>query len=332
MEESTLQELLAQGGKKAINTITPFMVDTPLDVKHQDFATNIEESALQKLQEEKKFIGHKGFLKPKGIENVTVHGEVLDLKSDESNKEVGKIRVSGGVSLDSRKEESLINHTNTPQFLKEDKNYQGKAKEQEKTLKQEVPYPLESFKKTEPTGTKELLKPLPSFQKTQLDNRDIMPEGQEIEEKPLQEEKLMDDLPFHSSMHKGEATSIKQEGANVESVKGQEHVINYEPKQISIKLDEAFLRLNLFGDRLRLSVNIKEEIYRPPTEFEVQRLVQSLQDLGFSLEVLKLNGSMLYHSDQRQNKREDRERGLLNNFNEDPKVSRGEKKSFSLYL
>ncbi|MFN3976439.1 MAG: hypothetical protein ACK4LT_05180 [Aquificaceae bacterium] len=60
--------------------------------------------------------------------------------------------------------------------------------------------------------------------------------------------------------------------------------------------------------------------------------MQSLQDLGFSLEVLKLNGSMLYHSDQRQNKREDRERGLLNNFNEDPKVSRGEKKSFSLYL
>ncbi len=232
-------------------------------------------------------------------------------------------------------------------------------------------YILEPFKDPESTATKELLKPLQSFQKTQFDSKDIPLENKTVEQKvsnkdavqsfiledrsqkdtltpfeknassweeyqkvksEYKEERSLDELTLHNSVRKGEVTPIKQDGTKVESVRRQEPVINHEPKQISIKLDEASLRLNLLGDRLRLSINLKEEIYRQPTEFEVQRLVQSLQSLGFNLEALKLNGSMIYHSDQRQNKREDKERSFLSDVGEGSKVSKEEKKSFSLYL
>lgn len=254
---------------------------------------------------------------------------------------------------------------------KGDKETFIKAKEAEQVFIPKDLYLLESFKNSEYTSPRELLKPPQPFQRTQLDSKDIPLENQEVEQRPFQdnivhsltledksqkdtltsfkenvptweeyqkvksvykEEKPVDDIPFHNPLHKEGTMSIKQEGTKVESIKRQEFVISHEPRQINIKLEEAFLKLNLFGDRLRLSINFKEEVYRQPTEFEVQRLVQSLQSLGFNLEVLKLNGSMLYYSDQRQSKREDREKNFLGTIGEGTKVSKEEKKSFSLYL
>ncbi|MEW6655351.1 MAG: hypothetical protein AB1353_00550 [Aquificota bacterium] len=245
------------------------------------------------------------------------------------------------------------------------------TKEPEQAIRPKESYLLEPFKNPEPTAPKEFLKPLQPFQKMQLDSKDIPLENKTVEQKvshkdavqsliledisqkdtltlfkenaptweehqkvksEYKEERFMDDLTLHNPVRKEEATPIKQEDTKIESVRRHEPIINHEPKQISIKLDEAFLKLNLLGDKLRLSINLKEEAYRQPTEFEVQRLVQSLQNLGLNLEVLKLNGSMLYYSDQRQNKREDRERSFLSAVSEGNKVSKEEKKSFSLYL
>lgn len=245
------------------------------------------------------------------------------------------------------------------------------TKEPEQAIRPKESYLLEPFKNPEPTAPKEFLKPLQPFQKMQLDSKDIPLENKTVEQKvshkdavqsliledisqkdtltlfkenaptweehqkvksEYKEERFMDDLTLHNPVRKEEATPIKQEDTKIESVRRHEPIINHEPKQISIKLDEAFLKLNLLGDKLRLSINLKEEAYRQPTEFEVQRLVQSLQNLGFNLEVLKLNGSMLYYSDQRHSKREDRERNFSGIAGEEVKVSKEEKKSFSLYL
>lgn len=237
----------------------------------------------------------------------------------------------------------------------------------EKAGKEEAPY-KESFMKSPTNSENKLLKEIMEpFEEAQLDDKGMPSNSQDIEQKVSQkhvafnltlddkrdlflkentptleghqkvesmhkEEKPVDDLTLHSPLQKEDLTPIKQEDTKVESVRRQEPVINHEPKQINIKLDEAFLKLNLLGDRLRLSINLKEESYRQPTELEVQRLVQSLQNLGFNLEVLKLNGSMLYYSDQRHSKREDRERNFSGIAGEEVKVSKEEKKSFSLYL
>jgi hypothetical protein len=237
----------------------------------------------------------------------------------------------------------------------------------EKAGKEESPY-KEFFMKSPTNSENKLLKEIiEPFEETQLDDKDMPSNGQDIEQKVSQkhvafnltlddkrdlflkentptleghqkvesghkEEKSTDDLQFYNPLHKEDAKPIKQEDTKAEAIRRQEPIINHEPKQINMKLEEAFLRLNLFGDKIRLSINLKEEAYRQPTEFEVQRLVQSLQNLGLNLEVLKLNGSMLYYSDQRQNKREDRERGFLSAVSEGNKVSKEEKKSFSLYL
>lgn len=104
----------------------------------------------------------------------------------------------------------------------------------------------------------------------------------------------------------------------------------HEAKHINIRFEEGSIRIMLFGDRLRLSMNLSEEFYRPPTTLEVQRLVQSLQSIGFNPEVLRLNGNNLYNSEYRQgSKREDKERHSQFSV-QDP--SEKPIKNFSLYL
>ena len=104
----------------------------------------------------------------------------------------------------------------------------------------------------------------------------------------------------------------------------------HEAKHINIRFEEGSIRIMLSGDRLRLSMNLSEEFYRPPTALEVQRLVQSLQSIGLNPEMLKLNGNNLYNSEYRQGgKREDKERHNLFSV-QDP--SEEPIKNFSLYL
>ncbi len=104
----------------------------------------------------------------------------------------------------------------------------------------------------------------------------------------------------------------------------------HEAKHINIRFEEGSIRIMLSGDRLRLSMNLSEEFYRPPTALEVQRLVQSLQSIGLNPEMLKLNGNNLYNSEYRQgSKREDKERHNLFSV-QDP--SEEPIKNFSLYL
>ncbi|MCS7308343.1 MAG: hypothetical protein NZ526_07330, partial [Aquificaceae bacterium] len=66
---------------------------------------------------------------------------------------------------------------------------------------------------------------------------------------------------------------------------------------------------------------------------EVQRLVQSLQNLGYNLEVLKLNGNSLYNSDHRQGgRRDEREKEAVSFSRSVSNDFESEVKSFSLYM
>jgi len=104
----------------------------------------------------------------------------------------------------------------------------------------------------------------------------------------------------------------------------------HEPKHVNLHLEEGSVKFTLFGDRLKLFINLKEDFYRQPTALDVQRLVQSLQNLGLELELLRFNGSNLYSSDNRQgSKRDTREK--LNNPSIS-ELSEDVKGSFSLYL
>ncbi len=124
---------------------------------------------------------------------------------------------------------------------------------------------------------------------------------------------------------------FKEDGPQkVEKVEKPQTQPLYEIKRINMFLEEGSVRLMLSGDRLRLSINLKEDLYMQPTAFEIQKLVQSLHNLGLNLEVLKLNGSSLYSSDQRHGqKKEDRERAHQLSL---PEFKEENPKSFSLYL
>ncbi|RME10420.1 MAG: hypothetical protein D6804_04485, partial [Aquificota bacterium] len=131
----------------------------------------------------------------------------------------------------------------------------------------------------------------------------------------------------------GHANTVKFQDDRVQQIERVEKPQpqpSYEPKHINIRLEEGSVRFMLSGDRLRLFMNLSEDLYRQPTTFEVHRLVQSLQSLGLNLEVLKLNGNSLYSSDHRQGaKRESREKSHMF-FVSEP--SENTAKSFSLYL
>lgn len=103
-----------------------------------------------------------------------------------------------------------------------------------------------------------------------------------------------------------------------------------EVKNLSLRFEEGSIRMVLTGDRLRLFINLKEDLYAQPSTIEVQKLLQSLQSIGLNLEVLRLNGNNLYSSEQRHgSKKENKEKTLqapLSEFTEETK------RSFSLYL
>ncbi len=124
---------------------------------------------------------------------------------------------------------------------------------------------------------------------------------------------------------------VNEEGLQkVERVEKPQTQHIYEAKHLSVRLEEGSVRLVLTGDRLRLTINLREDLYMQPTAFEVQKLVQSLQSLGLNLELLKLNGSSLYSSDHRHGtKREDREKTYQLSL---PEFTEEATKGFSLYL
>ncbi|MCX8076274.1 MAG: hypothetical protein N3C57_04500, partial [Aquificaceae bacterium] len=90
---------------------------------------------------------------------------------------------------------------------------------------------------------------------------------------------------YQQTPEKANAVEENQE-VRTEVVRRQP-IVNQEHRRLSMHLEEANVRMNLLGDRLRLYINMAEEAYRQPTALEVQRLVQSLQNLGYNLEVLK---------------------------------------------
>lgn len=131
--------------------------------------------------------------------------------------------------------------------------------------------------------------------------------------------------PYQNVEVKGLEKGVEQE-LKTQSVKKHQATIGYEPKHVSLWVEEANARLTFLGDRLKLFINLDDNLYRQPTALEVQRLVQSLQSMGINLEVLKLNGNSLYSSDNRQGERKE-ERGKTV-----PAFLEEEVNSFSLYL
>ncbi|MCS6876496.1 MAG: hypothetical protein NZM36_06530 [Aquificaceae bacterium] len=136
---------------------------------------------------------------------------------------------------------------------------------------------------------------------------------------------------YQQTPEKASAVEEKQE-VRTEVVRRQP-IVNQEHRHLSMRLEEANIRMNLLGDRLRLYINMAEEAYRQPTALEVQRLVQSLQNLGYNLEVLKLNGNSLYNSDHRQGgRRDEREKEAVSFSKSVSNDFESEVKSFSLYM
>lgn len=131
----------------------------------------------------------------------------------------------------------------------------------------------------------------------------------------------------------GHSRSVKPQidkAQQVERIERPQPTYFHEPKHVNLHLEEGSVKFTLFGDRLKLFINLKEDFYRQPTALDVQRLVQSLQNLGLDLELLRFNGSNLYSSDHRQgSKRDTREK--LNNPSIS-ELSEDVKGSFSLYL
>ncbi|RMH80655.1 MAG: hypothetical protein D6674_03200 [Acidobacteria bacterium] len=111
---------------------------------------------------------------------------------------------------------------------------------------------------------------------------------------------------------------------------GKRQVFN-ERRILNVKLEDAQVRLSFLKNRLWLSLEINEELYRQPTPLEVQRLVHSLQSLGYNIEVLMMNGSNLYSFDQRQNSKKEQRDGKQDflRFVEDIEYTH---KPFTLYL
>lgn len=101
-------------------------------------------------------------------------------------------------------------------------------------------------------------------------------------------------------------------------------------KMLHIRLEDASVKLSLVGDKLRLSMTLNQQAYNQPTAREVQALVHSIQQLGYNVEALSLNGNILHQWESRQDgRREQRERQInLKGFTK----TQEEPRSFSLYL
>ncbi|MDW8033173.1 MAG: hypothetical protein RMH93_06460, partial [Aquificaceae bacterium] len=160
----------------------------------------------------------------------------------------------------------------------------------------------------------------------------LEPKVREDIHKVKKEEEGGDTSFFYGQGYKEVILSKDYEETRVEATE-KRPVPSQESKHINLRVEEANVKLNLLGERLKLFINLKEEAYVQPSTFEVQKLVQSLQSLGYTLEVLRINGSNLYSSEGRQGgKREEREKGnpdLLKSLSE---ASEYRNESFSLYL
>ncbi len=131
----------------------------------------------------------------------------------------------------------------------------------------------------------------------------------------------------------GHSRSVKPQidkAQQVERIERPQATYFHEPKRVNLHLEEGSVKFTLFGDRLRLFINLREDFYGEPTALDVQRLVQSLQNLGLNLELLRLNGSNLYSSDHRQGSKRDTKEKLSNPSISE--LSEDVKRSFSLYL
>jgi len=153
-------------------------------------------------------------------------------------------------------------------------------------------------------------------------------EEKEGEKKHMADREAPDLIPTdgHSRSAKPQIDKTQQ----AERIERPQPTYFHEPKHVNLHLEEGSVKFTLFGDRLKVFINLKEDFYRQPTALDVQRLVQSLQNLGLDLELLRFNGSNLYSSDNRQgSKRDTREK--LNNPSIS-ELSEDVKGSFSLYL
>lgn len=172
----------------------------------------------------------------------------------------------------------------------------------------------------------------PQTEKTPLNftTQKVLSAKQEISvfkerQKPLEEQ--VQDSPLKTTFH---LPSDRPQAVSVEKTEGIQKLFvsqHFDTKRVRIQLEEGQVRFVLSGDKLKLYINLKEQVYEPPTSFEVHRLVQSLQSLGITTEVIKFNGSNLYSAEYRHGRKEDRER---NQSSSD--FSKESAESFSLYL
>lgn len=148
-----------------------------------------------------------------------------------------------------------------------------------------------------------------------------------------EDEEKVENLLYKDPLQKENNIKLYYEEIKTEEIKRQPLPKGYEPKHLSVNFEEANLRLNFLGDRLRLYMNLNEDIYRQPTSFEIQKLAQSLQNMGLNLEILKLNGNLLYGSDHRYgNKRDEKGKYLPNPIDTETDPISKKDKSFDIYL
>lgn len=151
------------------------------------------------------------------------------------------------------------------------------------------------------------------------------------EGKDNSQKNILEGLIYDKLSQKESYKVPKQETIKTESIEKQTFVKNYEHKAIKVDIEDIKLKFNFLGDRLRLNIVLNEDKYVSPTGYEVQKLVQSLQSLGFNLEAFKLNGNLLYGSDNKNGgKKDERHKTVSNYTNKEIESFKGE--SFSLYL
>lgn len=145
-------------------------------------------------------------------------------------------------------------------------------------------------------------------------------------------------VAYQDHLQREDAVKFYYEEVKTEEIKRDSMAKIYEPKHLKVNFEEANIRLNLFGDKIRLYINLDGDVYREPMTFEIQKLVQSLQNLGLNLEVLKLNGNLLYSSDNRYsdnkhgNKRDEKDRSYADHIDNEISLLHKEKRHFNTYL
>ncbi len=84
--------------------------------------------------------------------------------------------------------------------------------------------------------------------------------------------------------------------------------VRQEVRQVNVRFEGAHIKFLFNRDKLNVDVRIQEQIERSLSYLDVQKLTRSLNTIGVSLEILRINGTELPVRDPKVSRREEKER------------------------